>query len=130
MAILICRDDIQVSVCGLDKNSYFSSNTIITTQFSKMFSSISALLVITASLEFVCVYCLNNNLSRRIIGGHDSEDYWPFYVNITWTDTETGGPGGCGGILIDEQHILSAAHFFYGSPVLYGKYFVTIFCVQ
>ncbi|XP_075244564.1 duodenase-1-like isoform X2 [Convolutriloba macropyga] len=86
-----------------------------------MFSSISALLVITASLEFVCVYCLNNNLSRRIIGGHDSEDYWPFYVNITWTDTETGGPGGCGGILIDEQHILSAAHFFYGSPVLYEK---------
>ena len=88
-----------------------------------MIFSITSALVLIASSEFGSITCLNNPLSRRIIGGHKSEANWPFYVNITWIDSVTGTRTGCGGFLIDELHVITAAHCLYGPPVLYGLSF-------
>ena len=62
--------------------------------------------------------CIQDNLSGRIVGGTDAPiDAYPWLALLGYTSGRGGNPQWkCGGVLIGDQHVLTAAHCVTGLP--------------
>jgi hypothetical protein len=72
---------------------------------------------------------INHNI-QKIINGKDAESHWPWLVSIRFSENGVMSTHMCGGVLITDQHVLTAAHCFKHNHNQYGNGLINILLFQ